>query len=57
LLRKAFMETMKDPAFIEETKKQKLEIEAEDGEHLEKLIRQIYATPKDVVQKVGDLIK
>jgi tripartite-type tricarboxylate transporter receptor subunit TctC len=57
LLRKAFMETMKDPAFIEETKKQKLEIEAEDGEHLEKLIRQIYATPKDIVQKVGDLIK
>jgi tripartite-type tricarboxylate transporter receptor subunit TctC len=57
LLRKAFMDTMKDPAFIEETRKQKLEIEAEDGEHLEKLVRQIYATPKEIVQKVGELIK
>ncbi len=57
LLRKAFMETMKDPAFIEDTKRQKLELEPEDGEHLEKLVREIYATPKEIVQKVGELIK
>ncbi len=57
MLRKAFMETMKDADFIADAKKQKLDVEPEDGEHLEKLIRLIYATPKPIVDKIGALIK
>jgi hypothetical protein len=34
-----------------------LDVEPEDGAHLEALIRKIYATPKPVVDKIGDLIK
>jgi tripartite-type tricarboxylate transporter receptor subunit TctC len=57
MLRKAFMDTMKDHEFLADTKKQKLDVEPHDGEHLEKLIRQIYATPKPIVTKIGELIK
>lgn len=57
MLRDAFAATMKDPEFIAETKERKLELEPEDGAHLEALIRKIYATPKPIVNKVGDLIK
>jgi tripartite-type tricarboxylate transporter receptor subunit TctC len=48
---------MKDPDFVSDAKKQKLDLEPEDGEHLEALIRKIYATPKSIVDKVGELIK
>jgi hypothetical protein len=57
MLRDAFNATMKDPEFIAETTRLKLDLAPETGEQLEALIRQIYATPKDVVQKVGELIK
>jgi tripartite-type tricarboxylate transporter receptor subunit TctC len=57
MVRDAFMATMKDPAFIEDARKQKLDVEPEDGEHLAALIRKIYATPKPVVDKIAELIK
>ena len=57
MLRDAFAATMKDPEFLEDTKKAKLDVEPEDGEHLEKLIREIYATPKPIVEKIGKLIQ
>jgi len=57
ILREAFDKTMKDPEFIAEAKKSKLDVEPEDGEHLAKLIKDIYSTPKDIVEKVGKLIQ
>jgi tripartite-type tricarboxylate transporter receptor subunit TctC len=57
MLRDAFNATMKDKDFAADTAKQKLDLEPEDGEHLEALIRKIYATPKSVVDKIGELIK
>jgi len=57
MLRDAFMATMKDPDFIADVKKHKLDLEPEGGEHLAALIRKIYATPKPVVDKIGALIK
>jgi tripartite-type tricarboxylate transporter receptor subunit TctC len=57
MLRDAFNATMKDKDFLADTAKQKLDVDPEDGEHLEALIKKIYATPKDVVTKVGQLIK
>jgi tripartite-type tricarboxylate transporter receptor subunit TctC len=57
MLRDAFNATMKDPAFVADAKKQKLDVEPEDGEHLEALVKKIYATPKPIVEKVGELIK
>jgi tripartite-type tricarboxylate transporter receptor subunit TctC len=57
MLRDAFDKTMKDPDFIAEAKKQKLDVDPEDGAHLEKLIKELYGTPKAIVEQVGNLIK
>jgi tripartite-type tricarboxylate transporter receptor subunit TctC len=57
MLRDAFSATMKDPEFIADAKKQKLDVEPEDGEHLAALIKKIYATPKPIVEKITELVK
>jgi tripartite-type tricarboxylate transporter receptor subunit TctC len=50
-LRKAFDATMTDPEFVKEASAQKLEIEPVGGAEIEKLIAELYATPKDVVDQ------
>src|SRR5712671_2287066 len=55
MLRDAFNATMKDKDFVADATKQKLDVEPEDGEHLEALIKKVYATPKSVVDRVGEL--
>ena len=57
MLRDAFDATMKDAEFVAETRRSKLELEPENGEHLAALIARIYATPKPIVDKVTSLIK
>ena len=57
MLRDAFNATMKDPDFIADAKKQKLDLEPQSGEQLERLIKDIYATPKPVIQNVTELVK
>jgi tripartite-type tricarboxylate transporter receptor subunit TctC len=57
MLRDAFNATMKDPEFIADAKKSKLDLDPDTGEHLEALIRQIYETPKPLVEKITALIK
>ncbi len=57
MLRDAFSATMKDPDFLADAHKQKLDVEPEDGEHLAALIKKIYATPKPIVERIAELIK
>ena len=57
MVRDAFAATMKDPEFLEDAKRNMLDVEPEDGEHLAALIKKIYATPKPIVDKIGELIK
>jgi tripartite-type tricarboxylate transporter receptor subunit TctC len=56
-LRKAFMDTMKDPDFLAETEKAQLEIVPVSGEDLQKLMVELYATPTAIAQKAAALIK
>jgi tripartite-type tricarboxylate transporter receptor subunit TctC len=49
-LRKAFDDTMKDQAFVDEAKKQILEVSPVDGDALDKMILDIYSSPKAVIQ-------
>ena len=56
LLRKAFMDTMKDPDFLAEAKKIKLEINPVSGEKIEALVKKIYATPSDIAKKAAALL-
>jgi tripartite-type tricarboxylate transporter receptor subunit TctC len=57
VVRAAFNATMKDPEFIADATKMKLDVHPEDGQKLESLIRRIYATPKHLVDQVAALIK
>ena len=57
MLQDAFNATMKDPEFIGDVKKQGLELEPQSGEQLKALLEKLYATPKPVIEKVGQLVK
>ena len=57
LLRSAFDATMRDPDFIQDAAAQKFVPKPRDGAYLEALIKRIYATPTQVVERVGALIK
>jgi hypothetical protein len=57
MLRDGFDATMTDSEFLADAKAQKLDVKPESGEYLAKLMTKIYATPKPVVERVGDLIK
>jgi tripartite-type tricarboxylate transporter receptor subunit TctC len=57
MLRDAFNATMKDPEFAADVKRNKFDLEPEDGEHLAALINKIYATPKATIDRVSNLIK
>jgi tripartite-type tricarboxylate transporter receptor subunit TctC len=50
-LRKAFEDTMKDPAFLAEGKKSALDISPESGEALTEIVRDLIDTPPDIVAK------
>ena len=57
MLQDAFMATMKDPEFLADAKKQKLDVEPRDGTHIANVIRKVYATPKSIIEKVSALTK
>ena len=56
ILRKAFDDTMKDPAFLAEAAQALLEVSPVGGEELQALVADIYRTPKDVVEKTRALV-
>jgi tripartite-type tricarboxylate transporter receptor subunit TctC len=56
-LRAAFEATMKDPAFLAEAKKQDLEVLPVFGAEADALIRDVYATPPEIVKLAIDYMK
>lgn len=56
-LRAAFMATMKDPAFVAEADKAKLEITPVSGEAVQKLVGEIYRTSPAIVKRASELLK
>jgi tripartite-type tricarboxylate transporter receptor subunit TctC len=53
-LRRAFDATMRDPAFLTETEKLKIEVEPLTGEQVATLVAEAYATPADTVARVRE---
>jgi len=53
LLRRAFDATMQDPMLRADAAAMKLSVESIGGEQVQALIRQIYATPHDVVAEAA----
>ena len=56
-LRKAFDETMKDREFLAEAKKINLDINPTGGAEIEKIVKDLYATPKDVIEKAKHAVR
>jgi tripartite-type tricarboxylate transporter receptor subunit TctC len=56
-LRKAFDATMKDPAFLAEAKKLKIDIDAMTGAELAALVEQVSKTPAATVKRVRDALE
>jgi tripartite-type tricarboxylate transporter receptor subunit TctC len=48
-LRKAMEDTLKDPEFVAEAKKRKMDVSPVSGEDVEKLIAEVYRTPQAIV--------
>jgi tripartite-type tricarboxylate transporter receptor subunit TctC len=56
-LRKAFDDTLKDPEFLADAEKQRLEIQAMTGEQLAQLIKSVIETPAAIRDKVKRAIE
>ena len=54
-LQTSFMNTMKDPAFLEEATRRGLDIDPTPSEEIAALVRQLYATPPETVQRVREI--
>ena len=57
VLRRAFMQTVKDPDFLNDAAKANLEIAPAAGEELDQLIHNMFKTPPDVVAKLKEVLK
>jgi tripartite-type tricarboxylate transporter receptor subunit TctC len=57
VLRKAFMDTMNDKDFLAEANKTDLEINPVSGEDVAKLVKEVYATPADIIAKAKEAAK
>jgi tripartite-type tricarboxylate transporter receptor subunit TctC len=56
-LRRAFDATLKDPGFLEEEAKAKLDVDPMTGEQVAALMDQLYHTPADTVARVRDAME
>jgi tripartite-type tricarboxylate transporter receptor subunit TctC len=52
----AFEQTMRDPEFLAEAAKLNMEVNPLDSKRMEHLIAELYATPRDVVEKAAQAI-
>jgi len=57
VLRKAYMDTMKDPEFLAEAKKANLDINPDDGAGLERNVRDIFKLEPSLVAKLKEILK
>jgi hypothetical protein len=56
-LRKAFDDTMKDKGFLADAKKLNLDVNPTGGAEIEKIVAELYATPKAVIEKAKHAIR
>jgi len=56
-LRKAFMDTLKDPELLAETKKSRLDLDPSDGAELEQNIKEIFKLEPSQIAKLKEILK
>ncbi|MGH7832500.1 MAG: hypothetical protein ACREQK_02555, partial [Candidatus Binatia bacterium] len=57
ILRKAFMEVMKDAEFLAEAKKSRLDISPLDGAELERSVKEVFNLDPNLVPKAKEILK
>ena len=57
ILRKAFMDTMRDPEFLAEAKKASLDINPDDGADLEQNVKDIFKLDQSLIAKLKEILK
>jgi hypothetical protein len=57
VLRKAFQETLKDPAFLAEAEKAKLGLDPVSSEELEEMVSRLFKLSPGLVAKLKDILK
>jgi hypothetical protein len=55
-LRNAFMDAMKDPGFLAEAERMKLEINPVSGDAVQGIVQDVYQTPKSIAAAVADMV-
>ena len=55
-LRRVFLETMKDPAFLADAKKRKMDLDLLTGEQVEANIAELMKTPKPILKRTADIL-
>jgi tripartite-type tricarboxylate transporter receptor subunit TctC len=56
VLRKAFMDTMKSREFLAEAEKMQLEINPVSGDAVQKIVQEVYRTPKAIAAAVAQMV-
>jgi len=57
LLRKAFLDTLKDPEFLQEAQKSKLDVDPMSGDELERTIHGLFKLDPKLVAKLKEILK
>jgi hypothetical protein len=57
ILRKAFMDTMKDPEFLADAEKAKLDINPLDGATLERGVREVFNIDVSLIPRLKEILK
>jgi tripartite-type tricarboxylate transporter receptor subunit TctC len=57
LLRKAYAETLKDPEFVADAKKSKLDIDSLTGEEVEKIVAGLFKIEAGLVAQLKEILK
>jgi tripartite-type tricarboxylate transporter receptor subunit TctC len=57
LLRKAFIDTMKDPEFLADTQKAKLDLDPIDGVEIEKQVKELFKLEPALVSRMKEILK
>lgn len=56
VLREAFLKTLKDPEVLAEAKKGRMDVDPTAGEELETLVKEIFDSPPDVLERVKKIL-
>lgn len=56
-LRDAFDKTMKDPEFLSEAQRARMDVNPMNGAQMESFLRDLYATPRDLVDRAAQAIR